>query len=341
MKSKIISTVIALSLVFGSAIPAFANSIDEPSRDYTIVEDDMLQTMPATATSLETIVTVSEIQELMDSRTSALLNGNQEAYENITNTLREYGVKEASYEDIIMLLGDEAGPMPLATPDSTSTTNNSVFEYYYTTYTYSGTTYDVMRILASPNMNTSGDTILYHSSTKTLYNTKAAKIIATNLFTLGVESAIGHSTVGGAALTLADVWDAVSSGLDTSSTVSSVTATYNWNLAEDCSWIYVSNKDEENYKLSARYHKASMGVLIGIPKLVVNNMNSTAYINSVNKQITATPTNYDSTYQAVKKFASGSGVYQSLITSLPVTGIEGQTVATAQLSNPYYPLYAQ
>lgn len=84
-----------------------------------------------------------------------------------------------------------------------------------------------------------------------------------------------------------------------------------------------------------------MGVLIGIPKLVVNNMNSTAYIKSVNRQITVTPTNYDSTYQAVKQFASGSGVYQSLIIALPVTGIEGQTVATAELSNPYYPLYAQ
>ena len=71
-------------------------------------------------------------------------------------------------------------------------------------------------------------------------------------------------------------------------------------------------------------------------------MNSTAYINSVNRQLTAVPKNYDSTYYAVRTFASGKvGVYESYISSLPVVGLEGKTVATAVLSNPFYPVYAQ
>ena len=58
-------------------------------------------------------------------------------------------------------------------------------------------------------------------------------------------------------------------------------------------------------------------------------------------EITEIPTNYDSTYQAVRAFVAGTGVYQSSITSLPVTGVECQTVTTAVLSNPEHPLYAQ
>lgn len=341
MKRRLICLLLSLAIISTLALPAFASSTANSSLHYTIVEDDMLQSEPVIASENEAIVTVSDIQELLEARTSALINNDTAAYAEITSTLRAYGVNEISYEDLAELVGEEAGPIPYATPDSTSTTKNSVFEYYYTTYTYSGTTYNIMRILASPNMNTTGDTVLYQSSTKTLYNTNAAKIVAINLFKMGIDYAIGYTKVGDTVLNLADIWDDATSGLDTSSTVSSVTATYQWNLAEDCSWIYVRKNNADSWKLSGRYHKASMGVLIGIPKLVVNNMNSTAYIKSVNRQIKVTPTNYDSTYQAVKQFASGSGVYQSLIIALPVTGIEGQTVATAELSNPYYPLYAQ
>ena len=56
--------------------------------------------------------------------------------------------------------------------------------------------------------------------------------------------------------------------------------------------------------------------------------------------LSSVPKNYHSTYQAIPSYVNGSGVYES-ITSLPVKGIEGQTVTRAYLNNPAYPLYAQ
>lgn len=340
MKKRLLCMLTALALTCSFATTAFAASSPSDS-DFMIVEDDMLSLTPATTSSNTEIITVSEIQELVDQRTSAILNKDQETYDKITEKLRTYGVNEISYDDLPALLGEDSLPSPLSTPDETATSKNSVFEYYYTTYTYSGTTYDIMRVLASPNMNTSGDTILYKSNTLTLHNSKSATLIGTDLLGIGITSLIGLSKGGSIALTLYDVVDTVSSGLSTSSRVSSVTANYQWSLAEDCSWIYVSARGAGNYQIAGRYHKGSMGVLVGVPKLVVNNMNSTAYIDSVNRQVTAVPKNYDSTYQAVKSFVSGKGVYESSITSLPVDGLEGQTVTSARLSNPAHPLYAQ
>ena len=342
MKKKICSILALFVVLFSLSFTAFASSARTFSQDYTIVEDDMIASTISLFSTNTKIVRVSDIQKLLDERTSALLNHDQQAYNEITNTLRAYGVNEIAFEDIDTLLGDNFEPVTYGAPNQTSTTKNSVFEYYYTTYTYGGVTYDVMRILASPNMNTVGDTVLYHSGSMTLYNSKPSTLIGMNLLKIGITSLIGTSNGGSVLVTLYDAVDAVHSGLSSSAKVSNVQANYQWNLAEDCSWIYVSKKGESNYKLSGRYHKGSMGVLVGVPKLVVNGMNSTAYINSVNRQLTAVPKNYDSTYYAVRTFASGKvGVYESYISSLPVVGLEGKTVATAVLSNPFYPVYAQ
>lgn len=341
MKKRIFGVLLSISLLFSFTTSAFATTPSSDTLNYTIVEDDMLDSTIAPFSTSTHVVPVSEIQSLLDERTSAIINKDQETYDEITKTLRDYGVKEISYEKLPSLLGEDSIPSTMSTLDHTSTTKNSVFEYYYTTYKYNGTTYDIMRVLASPNMKTSGDTILYHSNVLTLHNAKSATLIAMDVLGIGIKSLIGKSEGAAILLTLLDVVDTIHSGLSTFSKVSNVTANYQWNLAEDCSWIYVSKKGQENYKISGRYHKASMGVLVGVPKLVVNNMDSTAYIQSINRQVKAKPINYDSTYQAVRAFASGAGVYESSITALPVTGIEGKTVTSARLSNPSHPLYAQ
>ncbi len=346
MKKRLFSAITAIALLLSLSPSTFAISA---SPSYTIVEDDMLASTAAPASSSSNIVTVSEIQSLLNDRTVALLNDDDASYDEITETLRTYGVKEISYEDLPTLLGEAPLHSTFSTPDETYTTENSVFEYYYTTYTYRGTTYDIMRILASPNPNASGDTILYNTDVEILHNSKSSTLIAMELLGIGVESLIGVESVVGAgvstagtiALTLFDVIDTVSSGLSTTSRVSNVSATYTWNLAEDCSWVFVSNRGEGNYQLAGCYHKGSMGVSVAVPKLTVNNMDSTAYIDSVNRQITAYPENYDSTYYALDSYVNGSGAYISSITALPVEGIEGQVVTMARLNNPIYPMYAQ
>lgn len=338
MKKRLFSAITSIALLLSLSPSVFATA---SSPSYTIVEDDMLSSIASPTSSSSSIVTVSEIQSLLNDRTAALLNDDETSYAEITETLRTYGVKEISYEELPTLLGEDPLPSTFSTPDETSTTKNSVFEYYYTTYTYGGTTYDIMRILASPNMNTQGDTILYHTDNLTLHNSKSASLIAMDLLGVGITSLIGISKGGAVAVTVYDALDTISSGLSTSSKISNIQANYLWNLAEDCSWIYISARGAGNYQIAGRYHKGSMGVLVGVPTLIVDNMDSTAYIKSVNRLVQAEPVNYDSTYQAVRSFVAGNGVYESSITSLPVNGIEGQTVTRAYLSNPAHPLYAQ
>lgn len=345
-KNRIISAITFFALTLSLALPAFASS---PS-SYVIVEDDMLySTTSAQVPPSSNIIPVSRIQELLNERTSALLDDDQSTYDEITQTLRTYGVKEVAYEDIPALLGEDSLPSSFSNPDESYTTDNSIFEYYYTTYNHGSTTYDIMRILASPNPNAVGDTILYQSGSITLHSAKPATLIGMELLGIGVESLLGVESIVGAPVavgsaitfTLFDVIDTISSGLSTSSEVSSVSASYIWNVAEDCSWIYVSKKGEGNYQLAGCYHKASMGILIGIPNLIVEDMNSTAYVKGFERQITAYPENYDSIFYALDSYVKGRGVYMSSITELPITGLDGKTVKMVKLSNPYYPLYAQ
>ena len=257
--------------------------------------------------------------------------------------------KEVAYEDLPALLGEGSLPSTFSNPDETNVTDNSIFEYYYTTYNHGSTTYDIMRILASPNPDAVGDTILYQSGVKILHSAKSAALIAVELLCIGFKSLLGTEEIVGvevaagskAIFTLRDVVDTISAGLSTSTEVSSVTASYTWNVAEDCSWIYVSRKGEGNYQLAGCYHKASMGILVGIPQLIVDDMDSTAYIENLDRQITAYPENYDSIFYALDSYVKGRGVYMSSITELPITGLDGKTVKTVRLSNPYYPVYAQ
>ena len=341
MKRRILSAMVAILILLSMAIMVSASTIGYVDDGYVIVEDDMLPSTQVATYSGSKVVTVSEIQKLLDERTAALIDDDVDEYDRITALLREYGVGEATYEEIAAMLGENPEVATYASPDKTETTTDTVFEYYYTTYAYRGVKYDVMRILASPNVNKQGNSVLYQTGSKVLHNSKPAAITAINLFKLAATSLIGETTQGKVVMTLADVWDAVSSGVSTSTTVTNVQANYTWSLAEDCSWIYVSNQGEDNYKLSGRYHKASVGISVATPTLVVNNMNSAAYVQSVSNHVDSKPTYYDSTYQAVKTFASDGGLYESYIESVPVTGVENQTVATIRLKNPFYPMYAR
>lgn len=336
MFKKKLCLFLAVFLLFSLSIPALASS---SYQSYTIVEDEMMLSGVSSLSNGEKLVPVSEVQLLFDQRSSALISGDMKTYNEITDRLRNYGVREISLDELLRLTGDDS--IPTTYSGEISSTKYTRFEYYYTTYSYAGKTYDIMRVLATPNPAYTGNSVLYHTGAVTKYNRKNAALIAVDLLGIGITSTIGIKKGGAIALTLYDVVSTIGNGLSTTSKVSNVTATYTWNLAEDCSWIYVSKHNENNYKIAARYHKGSMGVGVVIPKLVVNGMNSTAYVKTINRQVTAIPTNYDSTYQAVRAFVAGTGVYQSSITSLPVTGVECQTVTTAVLSNPEHPLYAQ
>ena len=119
---------LALSMVLSTV--SYAADVKSTA---VIVEDDMLPLENYLDT--EQVVTVSEIDQLCDERLDAIVTHNMEKYNEITDTLRSYGVEEISYNDVMCMAGDEgtidnANGVPL----STETRGGITFETFDTNY---------------------------------------------------------------------------------------------------------------------------------------------------------------------------------------------------------------
>lgn len=339
---KFLAFGLAVVMMLSSSV-AFATEKEggeDRQSTYIIVEDDMLQqglvAMPADTDT--NIVTVSEINVINDERMEAVVQGDEQRYAELTELLHSYGVQEVTPSEVAELTGED-----VSMQQSSETRNGITYETYNTTYRHSGNgkTYEILRILATPDPDYSRDTVLYKSGDITIQNSKTAK--ANAMTVIGAAASASASLANdkiGIAQTVYGFFKDVNSGLSSTSEITNIKASYTWNTALACSFIYVRENPNAAYNLRGLYHKATASIGVTIPKLSVSgDQDINAYMLQKSHSGTATPVYFDSTKKAVEGFINGKQ-YQSSVTRVTMTGVEKKTIKDMRFSLPMTPLEA-
>ena len=291
-------------------------------------------------TSQETSIT--EIDMLIEQRTEALIENNQELYDEINEALEEKGLQTVTLEEVIALTGSvptldgsTLSPDSLDTPQMAALASSATFQTLYSTYTTGGKSYDVMRVYATPNGSTG---TLYQTGSTSITNAASAGANTMAFINIGVSSVAGlASDTIGLVQTVYGALSGIISQLSTTSTVTNIKATYVWNAAETCVFIYFPSPTIGGlWNVKARYSKASSGVGVNVPTLVTSANRTIAVVQQKSYSGSATPVNYDSTAKAFEAYTNG-GTYQSRISKITIKGIEGKAVQTITLKNPLEP----
>lgn len=308
--SFIIALSLILILLFNVPIQAFASESD-PVQGYEITESG---------------TPIQEIDKLLDQRTEAILSNDEKLEEQLDESLNEQGLKRITKQEVMRISGQDLSAM-------TRASSNVKFETIDTTYTVGGVKYKVKRIYATPN----GRSNIYKTGVTTLSNSKSASAVSMNIIKTTVSSAAGFaSNTISAVQSVYAILSTAIDGLEKTSTINDIKATYTWNTAETCAFIYFLNPATDAYILKGRYSKASYGVGISIPTLKVDGRNVSASVKQKSYSGSATPKNYNNIYQAYLKFKNG-GIHVAQVNTISIKGIENKTVKTINLTNPQEP----
>jgi len=323
------SFLLVASLLLVSQTQVFATSIERAT-----------ETVLNSETSQE--VSVSEIDALIEQRTKALIENNQKLYDEINGSLEERGLSEVTLEEVIeltgsvpMIDGSTLSPDSLDKPEMDALASSATFETVYSTYVTGGRSYDVMRVYATPNGNTG---TLYQTGNTSVTNSASAAANTMAFIKIGVSSVAGlASDTIGVVQTVYGALSGIVSQLSTTSTVTNIKATYVWNAAETCVFVYFPSPTIGGlWNVKAIYSKATSGVGVNVPTLVTSANGTIAVVQQKSYSGSATPVNYNSTAKAFESYQNG-GTYQSRVSKITITGIEGKTVKTINLRNPSIP----
>lgn len=277
-------------------------------------------------------------ETLIDQSVEAIINDDTETYKKAEQNLDTMGVEKVSYKEIISLTGYNANVSSLESSSVNSISSQTVtFRTQYLDYTQNGVTYDMMRIYATP---TGSEGSLYRTGTTTQQHkpsytkVKASAVVALNM---------AISTIAGAASdtisigqSVYELVNGIYTACTSTSTLDNVKASYTWNIAETCSFMYFKNKSETMWHLKGRFSKASAAVGASVPLLSINGGNVYTSVAQKSYSGEAIPNNYNRVGNPFNAFLNG-GIYESRITHVVIQGLAGTPVYTKPLANPSEP----
>lgn len=291
---------------------------------------------------------LNKIDRLISDRNKAMIENNETDYNNFDIELKSEGIKEVSLEEIKQLTNSSDNFMHIASDNislfsinslaAISSVSNVKFERIYTTYTYKKKKYDVMKIYATPISKGR----LYQANVTGIkkQNSNTAKAAAMSAIKTSAASIAGIASTKVAIIqSVYQVAKDIGMAVSKTDTIKNITASYTWNEAESCCFIYVFNNNIGSYVLAARYNNVNYSVGISVPTLTVKGMNAQTSIKQKSYTRKIEPINCNSTSKALEYYVKG-GVYTSQVTSFKIKGIEGKTVKTVTLSTPQNPIEA-
>lgn len=312
---KIITMFMAVALVLSVAIPV---SAAEPVSETEVVLKNRI------ARSSYSTLSVSDIDQLVEDRNQAYLLEDYDAVNQISDELYENGMSMISLEELNALTGEE---------NTQISRSGATFETVYSTYSTGGKKYDIMRVYATPTSSSE----LYMTGITAVKNSASAKANAMSFINITVQAAAGlASNTISAVQTVYGALSSLVSNLSSTSTIKNISSSYTWNVAETCVFVYIKSPTTGMWIQGAQYGKASSSVTVVTPTLTYGTNGAIA--SSVTKTYsgTATPTNYNSTAQAVNGYLES--VYtDAKVSKVVIKGIEGKTVKTIKLLNPDIP----
>lgn len=273
------------------------------------------------------------VDEMIEKRTQALVNGDMKRYKEIDDQL--YGKHQLEHISAEQIDEVTQGHIynKMMTYSDISYNNNVRFEKIYGTKTRNNKKYKYMKIYATPT----SEGILYKSGATTIQNSNNYKASVLKLLNIGA-SAVGGamSNTFGKAKTVYDMLSTMS-GISSVSTINNIKANYTWNVAEICTFVYFENQNAPGtWIIKGRYTRATASVSVAIPTLKIDGRNVSTNIQTKTYDARLSPENYGSIIKPLECYING-GFYETHIRKVNIIGLGGSIVTSVSLYNPEQP----
>lgn len=172
------------------------------------------------------------IQELISERNQALVKGNYDLANELSEEMYGLGLEKTSYEE---LCGELGMPMPRYRSDNGYT----LYERYISDARHNGKDYTYMIIFLTP-MNEGSD--LYLDGSTTLTNKKSLVAKTANLVQSFVNLVVGFIPKAGAAVSIYDAFKDNYDFFQETSVITDIKANYTWSITEACAFTYLASE---------------------------------------------------------------------------------------------------
>ena len=314
---KIISTFVIIMVIVTTSIFAYAGESHIGKRDEVIVSNFGGER----SNSIKYTTTIEEIDELVSARTEAYLNEDYKKAEEITKKLHSSGMQYISMEEFSQMTGQ-----PL-----NSRLNANMETVFSTFVDAEGVSHDIMRIYVEPKNGSN----LYRTGTSTKRNSFSAA--ADSMTILGISAVSPKGVMGTFVNTVDTVYSFLKSlieSLTATTTITDIEATYVWNIAQTCVFLYEQPDGYENWVLLAVFSKVNSSVLTAIPTLEYGTNGVVTDIETETKSGELVPKRYNNTADAVA-YGSAFDIYEDArIDYVDINGIENKRVIRSYMLTP-------
>lgn len=271
-------------------------------------------------------VNVERIDFLFDERARMLSKNDMQTVNEIDRMLADLGVKSMTDKEIAEKIYSVGDVIPYAAvPSSKSVTWSST----RVKYSYAGVNYEIQTITAQPLANSS---ILRNSKVVSVSSPKSGKagamLFLKSLWFSSLSGIVQEMQAGSIALSLFDAFRSTVSGLQSTTVVDSISATYHFNDITTVNFKFIKKigqSDSFQYMshISSKYNHR---VHVYVPEIVVNNGIVTAREKTLDRSTEFVPSGYNSNYDAIRSYVSGSSMLKTCVNRVNVTGLSGKAL---------------
>lgn len=335
---RFLHKVTALSMAFllaaVVAMPTYVTAAD----DLPLIYEEFVIRADQRGRMAVSNVTMNEVQVLIDKRVEAAAVGDMDMFNELTQLLREVGVREATAEDFSRIYSADFGVMGI---DALSTRSNIIVEVAETVVYMPGVgSISAIRFVLSPcpwiSANGFGTLIRtnhYSGATHRSFVGNMASAV------LSVASVAATGISFGTALSVFSAFTAIGIALQPTTPVLNMNMHYLYHIRENAQFLYFFCNGINFYRLVARYHRAHVVMSATAVNAVFSPGGGTITTHTqlgtvINRWLA--PSDFGSIIPAIVAFQNNR-THTSSIRYVVLRGVNDQVVASYWLDNPTSP----
>jgi hypothetical protein len=256
----------------------------------------------------------------------------------IDTDLKGLGVDFLTQEQVNEKSNTTVGELKGFTPQiAVPSQSNISWSSYRDTVTRQGVTYEVQHLVAQPNGLSSNLAGNGNTTIKSSYGWQAG---AMNFLLSAGKTATGKIIPGASnVLSVYNALSAFSSGLQSTSTITNLTANYTWNHTTMVSFEYVKQVGQADDSQILTYVSSSVTTWVNwaVPSFTINSGTASASGASGSKYIYSTPDGFDNTYNAAWAYADVNAPKNDKVGTVTISGPESKAVVNIYPLSPSFP----
>lgn len=306
----------------------------------------MVMSIPAFATTSNNKNVELKIQELYNEKAQLLCDKtvDQNKLDRIDTQLESLGVEFLKPEEVQTRFPDISKDKQYGPYVVTPVQDNVSWSSYKSAATADdGNIYEVQHLVAQPNSKASNLKETGNYALRSSYNWKAGSM---NILQTAASAGIGEIPGAGVVLSIYDAVKGFVSGISKTTVIEDADIVYSWSQTTTAVFSYVKPNGASDNEQSLTYISTKVNAAIGyqFPTFIYTNTSGGSVSVSPNviqgkRSITATPSGYDSTPNAIRAYLNTGNQTRATVDSIQITGIESDTVAYIYPVSPAFPAH--